>query len=159
MKLQQIKIKKSTAKMQVQNITHKLQGIKTVGYINIMAKNKVQTEVKKIAIEIDENMTIYKKVHMPRIFKSVTGRRLAILAIQAKQKVNKYASTLFNQSFVQVGIFEAKIEQAKKALKDAKKMMLTSLEYFNLHVNLAKAYLHLRTFKMTLPKQILNLLF
>ena len=145
MKLLSIQIKKST-QSKVQNITHKLQGVKTVGYINIMAKNKVQT-------------VNVKGIHQPKVFKTKTGRKLAILAIQAKQKINHKLSKLFNTSFVQVGIFESKIAQAKKALKDAKKMMLTSLEYFNLHVNLAKSHLHLRTFKMTLPKAIINFLF
>jgi len=146
MKLQQIKIKKSTAKMQVQNITHKLQGIKTVGYINIIAKNKVQT-------------VNVKGIPQPKVFKSKAGRKLAILAIQAKQKINHKLSKLFNTSFVQVGIFESKILEAKKALKDARKQMLNTIEYFNLHVNLAKAYLHLRNFKYSLPKYITNLLF
>lgn len=132
--------------MQVQNIIHKLQGVKTVGYINLIARNKVQT-------------VNVKGIPQPKVFKSKTGRKLAILAIQAKQKINHKLSKLFNTSFVQAGIFESKIAQAKKALKDAKKMMLTSLEYFNLHVNLAKSYLHLRTFKMSLPKYIANLLF
>lgn len=145
MKLQQIQIKKST-QSKVQNITHKLQGVKTVGYILILGRNKVQT-------------TKVKGIAQPKVFKSKTGRKLAILAIQAKQKINHKLSKLFNTSFVQVGIFESKIAQAKKALKDAKKMMLTSLEYFNLHVNLAKSYLHLRTFKYSLPKYITNLLF
>lgn len=150
MKLQQIKIKKSTH-TKVQNITHKLQGVKTVGYINIIAKNKVQ---------IDK----VKGLPTVKIYKSKTGLKLGKLSIlKTAQKVAKKlyegVSKLFNTSFVQVGIFESKIAQAKKALKDAKKMMLTSLEYFNLHVNLAKSYLHLRSFKMSLPKQIVNLLF
>jgi len=151
MKLQQIKIKKSTAKMQVQNITHKLQGIKTVGYINIIAKNKVQT-------------VNVKGIPQPKVFKTKTGLKLGKLSIiKAGKKLAMYLQAkynkLFGQSIAQAGIFESKILIAKKALKDAKKMMLTSLEYFNLHVNLAKAYLHLRTFKMSLPKYITNLLF
>jgi len=145
MKLLSIKTKKSIS-TKVQNITHKLQGVKTVGYINLIDRNKVQT-------------VNVKGIPQPKVFKSKTGRKLGIMAMKAKATVNKYASTLFNQSFVQVGIFESKIEQAKKALKDAKKMYITTLEYFNLHVNLAKAYLHLRTFRMSLPKTILNLLF
>ena len=151
MKLQQIKIKKSTAKMQVQNITHKLQGIKTVGYINIIAKNKVQT-------------VNVKGIPQPKVFKTKTGLKLGKLSIIKKgKKLAMYLQAkhnkLFGQSIAQAGIFESKILIAKKALKDAKKMMLTSLEYFNLHVNLAKSYLHLRTFKMSLPKYITNLLF
>ena len=158
MKLISNKIKKSTS-TKVQNITHKLQGVKTVGYINLIDRNKVQTEVVKIAVEIDENMTVYKKMPMPRIFKTKTGRKLAIMAIQAKQKINHKLSKLFNTSFVQVGIFESKIEQAKQALKTAKTMLLTTQEYFLLHVNLCRAYLHLRNFKYALPKDIINFLF
>ena len=145
MKLQQIQIKKST-QSKVQNITHKLQGVKTVGYINIMAKNKVQT-------------VNVKGIHQPKVFKTKTGRKLAIMAIQAKQKINHKLSKLFNTSFVQVGIFESKIEQAKQALKTAKTMLLTTQEYFLLHVNLCRAYLHLRNFKYALPKDIINFLF
>ena len=145
MKLQQIQIKKST-QSKVQNITHKLQGVKTVGYINIMAKNKVQT-------------VNVKGIPQPKVFKTKTGRKLAIMAIQAKQKINHKLSKLFNTSFVQVGIFESKIEQAKQALKTAKTMLLTTQEYFLLHVNLCRAYLHLRNFKYALPKAIINFLF
>lgn len=145
MKLLQIQIKKST-NTKVQNITHKLQGVKTVGYINLIARNKIQTD------KVKGTPTV-------KIYKSKTGLKLGKLAIQAKTKLNRYANKIFNTSFVQVGIFEAKIEQAKKALKDAKKMYLTTLEWFLLHVNLAKSYLHLRKFKMTLPKYIANLLF
>lgn len=145
MKLLTVKIKKSTAN-KPQNITHKLQGVKTVGYINLIARNKVQTvKVKGIA--------------HPKVFKTKTGRKLAILAIQAKQKINHKLSKLFNTSFVQVGIFESKILEAKKALKEAKKQMLSTIEYFNLHVNLCKSYLHLLNFKMSLPKNIVNFLF
>lgn len=138
MKLQQIQIKKSTSTNKVQNIKRKLEGIKTVGYINLMDRNKP--------------FAIKGKVKM---YKTKTGRKLAMLKIKTKQ----ICSRLFNQCFAQASIFEAKIAQCKKALQDAKKMMLNTLEWFNLHVNMAKACLHLRTFKLSLPKAILNLLF
>lgn len=141
MKLQSIKIKKSTSTT-VQNIKRTIQGVQTVGYINLIARNKVETVKGK-----------------PKIYKSKTGRKLGILALKAKQKVNKYASTIFNQCFVQAGIFEGKIAQCKKALKDAKKQMLTTLEYFNLHVNLSRAILHTKQFRYSLPSYIANLLF
>lgn len=149
MKLLSIKTKKST-QSKVQNIKHSI-GVKTVGYINIMAKNKVQT-------------TIVKGLPTVKIYKSKTGLKLGKLSIiKAGKKLAMYLQAkynkLFGQSIAQAGIFESKILSAKKALKDAKKMMLTSLEYFNLYVNLAKSYLHLRTFKYSLPKYITNLLF
>ena len=145
MKLQQIQIKKSTH-TKVQNIKHSLRGVQTIGYINLMAKNKVQTYKSKGNVAI-------------RVFKSLTGLKLAKLAIMAKAKANEIKSRLFNQCFVQSSILESNIDKAKKCLKDARKQMLTTLEYFALHVNLAKAYLHLKSFKMSLPKQIANLLF
>lgn len=146
MKLLSITTNKTKTAQNVENIKRKLSGIVTVGYINLIARNKVQTvKVKGIA--------------HPKVFKTKTGRKLAILAIQAKQKINHKLSKLFNTSFVQVGIFESKILEAKKALKEAKKQMLSTIEYFNLHVNLCKSYLHLQSFKMSLPKNIINFLF
>jgi len=130
MKLLSIQIQKSTSQRQVQNIKRKLQGVKTIGYILMESKTKVQTVKGEI-----------------KIYKSKAGRKIGV------------CSRLFNQCFAQAGIFEARIEQAKKALKDAKKMMLTTLEWFNLHVAMCKAVLHLRSFKLSLPRQILNLLF
>lgn len=127
----------------IKNRLQALKGVTTIGYINIMAKNRVQ-------------MTKGMRV---KVFASKSALKLARLAIMAKQKANEIKSRLFNQCWLQAGIFDAKINQCKKALKDARKQMLTTLEYFVLHVNLAKAYLHLRTFKLSLPKQIVNLLF
>lgn len=141
MKLLALTIKKSTA-TKPQNIKRTLQGITTVGFIHLFQRNKPLTA---------KGMT--------RIFKSKTGRQLAILALRAKTKANEIKSRLFNQCFAQAGIFESRIESAKKALKNAKGQLLSTLEYFQLHVNLCKAYLHLRTFKYSLPKQIVNLLF
>jgi len=138
MKLQQIQIQKSTSTRTVQNIKRTLQGVKTIGYILMETKTKVQTVKGKI-----------------KIYKSKAGRKIAMLAMKTKQ----VCSRLFNQCFAQAGIFEARITQAKKALKDAKKMMLTTLEWFNLHVAMCKAVLHLRSFKYSLPKYITNLLF
>lgn len=155
MKLQQIKIKKSTATMQVQNIKRTLQGVTTVGFIHIFNKRKICVET--ISKKVKKGLRI--SCTQVRIFKSKTGRKLAILALKAKTKANEIKSRLFNQCWLQVGIFESRIESAKKALKDAKGQLLTSVEYFVLHVNLCKAYLHLRTFKYSLPKYIANLLF
>ena len=125
-----------------QNIKRTLQGIKTVGYLLIIAKDKVQTTKGK-----------------PKLFKSKAGLKLAQLALQTKERANKIKSRLFNQCWLQVGIFESRIESAKQALKNAKGQLLNTQDWFVLHVNLCKAYLHLRTFKYSLPKYITNLLF
>ena len=125
-----------------QNIKRTLQGIKTVGYLLIIAKDKVQTTKGK-----------------PKLFKSKAGLKLAQLALQTKERANKIKSRLFNQCWLQVGIFESRIESAKQALKKAKGQLLNTQDWFVLHVNLCKAYLHLRTFKYSLPKYITNLLF
>lgn len=142
MKLLSITTNKTKTSQNVENITHKLQGVKTVGYLLFTEKNRVQTTKGQ-----------------PKIYKSKTGLKLGIMALKAKTKANRYANKIFNTAFVQVGIFESKILEAKKALKEAKKMMLTSLDYFKLHVNLCKSYLHLQSFKMSLPKNIVNFLF
>lgn len=151
MKLLSIQTNKNKTAQKPQNIKRTLQGVKTVGYINIMAKNKVQT-------------TIVKGLPTVKIYKSKTGLKLGKLSIVKKgKKLAMYLQAkynkLFGQSIAQAGIFESKILEAKKALKDAKKQMLNTIEYFNLHVNLVKSYLHLRNFKMTLPKTIINFLF
>ena len=146
MKLLKIQIKKSTSANKVQNIKRTLQGVQTVGYINLMAKNKVQTYKSKGNVSI-------------KVFKSKTALKVAKLAIMAKAKANEVKSRLFNQCWLQSAILEANINKAKLLLKRAKGQYLTTLDYFALHVNLCKAYLHLRSFKMSLPKAILNLLF
>lgn len=132
MKLLSIKTAKKTTGATVQNIqAPKLQGVKTMGYINLIGRNKVESDNGKVLIF--EEKPIKKQP-----------------SISAKA---------FNQVLVQVGIFEAKIQRAKEALRTAKRMLLTSVEWFKLHVELAKSCLHLRTYRYSLPKGIVNLLF
>jgi len=50
MKLQQIQIQKSTSQRQVQNIKRTIQGVKTIGYILMETKTKVQTVKGEIKI-------------------------------------------------------------------------------------------------------------
>jgi hypothetical protein len=165
MKLQQIQIQKSTSQRQVQNIK-RVVTLKTVGYINILGRNKVQTDTRrtKVAIEQDDKMTVYKKVYMPKLYKTKTNAEKGLKTffekvVDASKKLYSGVGRAFNTAFAQASIFEAKITQAKKALKDAKRQMLTTLEWFNLHVAMCKACLHLRSFKLSLPRQIVNLLF
>ncbi len=110
----------------------------TKGYINLIARNRAETTKKGV-----------------KMYRSKITLNVAKFILKSKNQVNK----LLSQSFVQVGIFEAKIQEAKNALKQAKKQYLSTLEYFNLHVNLAKAILHTKNFRYSLPSYISSLLF
>ena len=112
--------------------------LKTVGFIDLISRNKATTARNKV-----------------KIYKSKTLLHLAQVARKAKEKFSK----LFNQSFAQVAILESSVILAKNALKEAKKHILSSIEYFALHVNLLKAYKHLNSFKYSLPYSIKSLLF
>lgn len=112
--------------------------LKTVGFIDLISRNKATIARNKV-----------------KIYKSKTLLHLAQVARKAKDKFSK----LFNQSFAQVAILESSIILAKNALKEAKKHILSSTEYFALHVNLLKAYKHLNSFKYSLPYSIKSLLF
>jgi KaiC/GvpD/RAD55 family RecA-like ATPase len=112
--------------------------VTTKGYINLIARNRAETTKRGV-----------------KIYRSKVLLNVAKFMLKSKDKANK----LFSQSFVQVGIFEAKIKEAKQALKNAKRQILTSIEYFALHVNLSKAILHTKNFRYSLPSYIANLLF
>ena len=112
--------------------------LKTIGFIDLISRNKATTTRNKV-----------------KIYKSKTLLHLAQVARKAKEKFSK----LFNQSFAQVAILESSVILAKNALKEAKKHILSSVEYFTLHVNLLRAYKHLNSFKYSLPYSIKSLLF
>lgn len=112
--------------------------LKTIGFIDLISRNKATTARNKV-----------------KIYKSKTLLHLAQVARKAKEKFSK----LFNQSFAQVAILESSVILAKNALKEAKKHILSSVEYFTLHVNLLRAYKHLNSFKYSLPYSIKSLLF
>ena len=145
MKLLKIKNSVKTT-VKPQNIKRKLQGVTSLGYIIIHSPKKVETTVKRGIASV-------------RVFKTKAALKLAKIHLQLKTKANEIKSRLFNQCFVQSGILESAVSRAKQALKIAKTMMLSTQEYFVLHVNLCRAYLHLRNFKYALPRQIVNFLF
>ncbi len=112
--------------------------LKTIGFIDLISRNKATTSRNKV-----------------KIYKSKTLLHLAQVTRKAKEKFSK----LFNQSFAQVAILESSVILAKNALKEAKNHILSSVEYFTLHVNLLRAYKHLNSFKYSLPYSIKSLLF
>lgn len=107
--------------------------LKTKGFINLIARNRVEVKKGKVII-----------------YKSKTLLKLAIEAKKAKEKFSK----LFNQCFAQSAILESSVHMAKQAIKTAKGHILSTLEYFALHCNLVRAYKHLNSFKYSLPRLI-----
>lgn len=107
--------------------------LKTKGYVNLIARNRAEVKKGKVII-----------------YKSRTLLKLAIEAKKAKEKFSK----LFNQCFAQSAILESNVNMAKQAIKTAKGHILSTLEYFALHVNLMRAYKHLNSFKYSLPRNI-----
>lgn len=130
---------KNTKKPQLFKVAAPKLKVKTIGYINLMARNKA---------EIGRKGT-------PKLYRSKITLRAAKVAQKLKDKANK----LFNQCFAQAALLEARVLEARKQLKEARKHILTTLEYFALHCNLLKAYKHLNSFKYSLPYSIKSLLF
>lgn len=108
--------------------------VKTIGYINLICRNKAETGRKGT----------------PKLYRS----KITLKAAKAAQNLKNKASKLFNQCFTQAAILEAKVLEAKKQLKEARKHILTTLEYFALHCNLAKAAKQVREYKFSLPQFI-----
>jgi len=125
---------KNTRKPQLFKVAAPKLKVKTIGYINLIARNKPETGRKGA----------------PKLYRS----KITLKAAKVAQKLKNRASKLFNQSFAQVAILESSVILAKNALKEAKKHILSSAEYFTLHVNLSRAYKHLNSFKYSLPKNI-----
>jgi hypothetical protein len=110
--------------------------VTTKGYINLIARNRAETTKKGV-----------------KMYRSKT----AFLAVKYTREALK--SALLKCNFFKSSRLEARIIEAKQALKNAKRQMLTSIEYFALHVNLSKAILHTKNFRYSLPSYIANLLF
>ena len=111
----------------------------TKGYINLISRNKVETN----------------KKGNPKIYRS---KKLLFLA----KKVMEYRSNLksqFNKALVMSGILESSVNIAKTIVKRCKGMFLTSSERFNVMLGVWKAQLHLREFKASLKPQFKALLF
>jgi hypothetical protein len=139
MQLLQIKIRKSTAKNKVQNITHKLQGVRTLGFINLQSRNRVQTEGKKTKTRI-------------KIFATKIGLKVAQRYSTIKQAVRRelQAKTAF--------ILSLRAVTLERAIQ-AKKQLLKYGYSFEKTVQVAKAYLNLRQFKQGLSYSLKSLIF
>jgi hypothetical protein len=118
--------------VQLYKIAPKLK-VTTKGYINLITRNKVEVQGKRV-----------------KIYKSKSLLKVALIT----KKLHSKACKLFNQAFAQASILESNILTAKKALKSAKGRFLSTLEFFKLHCDLSRAYLHLQDFKTSLPNFI-----
>jgi hypothetical protein len=106
----------------------------TKGYINLISRKKTEAN----------------KNGKPIVYRS----KLALKIGQQLRFSNMKFSKLFNQCFAQVSILESNVILAKEKLKKAKGSIMSTLEWFSLHVEIAKAKLHLRQFKYSLPRTI-----
>lgn len=125
---------KNTKKPQLFKVAAPKLKVKTIGYINLIARNKA---------EIGSKGT-------PKLYKS----KITLRAAKVSQKLIDKANKLFNQCFAQAALLEAKVLEARKELQEARKHILTTLDYFALHCNLLKAYKYLNSFKYSLPINI-----
>lgn len=107
--------------------------VKTIGYINLIGRNKAETARKGV-----------------KMYRS----RVTLKAGQLAQKLRSKAGKLFNQCFVQAGILESAVNTAKGMLKAAKGQYMTTAERFTLNVRLWKAQQNLRAYKYSLPYNI-----
>jgi hypothetical protein len=125
---------KNTKKPQLFKVAAPKLKVKTIGYINLMARNKA---------EIGRKGT-------PKLYRSKITLRAAKVAQKLKDKANK----LFNQCFAQAALLEARVLEAKRQLQEARKHILSTLEYFALHCNLARTAKRVRDYKFSLPQFI-----
>ena len=113
--------------------------IKTKGFINLLSRNKVELNSKGT----------------PKIYRS---RKLLLLA----KKVQEYRSRMkseFNKALVRAGILESAVNMAKGIIKASKGAILTSIERFEMNVQLWKSYKRLNEFKRGLNFSFKSLLF
>lgn len=110
----------------------------TKGYINI---------IDKCHIEANKNGN-------PIIYKTKKN----FIRIKTFENLKNRVSKKFNSFFAIASLLESKILIAKENIKRAKLNLQNSFEMASHYIQLAKANLHLKTFKYSLPKNIrLNL--
>lgn len=120
--------------------------IKTKGFINLISRNKVETN----------------KKGTPKIYRS-RKRLLDAKELLLKAKiVQEYRSRIkseFSKALVKAGILESAVSMAKGIIKASKVAILTSIERFEMNVQLWKAYKNLNSFKRGLSFNFKSLLF
>ncbi len=123
---------KNTKKPQLFKVASPKLKVKTIGYINLIARNKPETGRKGA----------------PKLYRS----KIALKAAKVAQKLKNKASKLFNQCFAQAALLEARVLEARKQLQEARKHILSTLEYFALHCNFSRAAKRVREYKFSLPQ-------
>ncbi len=121
---------KTTKKPQLFKVIAPKLKVTTKGYINLISKNKAESD----------------RTGKPIKFRSKKALRRHLFAKPIKQT--------FIQVFSKAGILESKILTAKDNIKKALRNFENSFRMAELFIQLAKANLHLKTFKYSLPKAI-----
>lgn len=125
---------KNTKKPQIFKVAAPKLKVKTIGYINLIARNKPETGRKGA----------------PKLYRSKAALKTAKVVKKLYSKTAEY----FNQCFTQAALLEARVLEARKQLQEARKHILSTLEYFALHCNLARAAKRVRDYKFSLPRFI-----
>lgn len=113
--------------------------LKTVGYINLYNRRKVEIETKKNQPKV-------------KVYRTLLSLKFAQLKEQAINKMRQAKATA--QTFIQSCLFEATLNNAKKALQDASRSFYSTAETFAYFVDYCKALNALRSFKYSLPRNI-----
>ncbi len=110
----------------------------TKGYINIIDKSHIEANKKG-------NPIVYKT-------------KKSFIRIKTFENLINRGAKKFAQCFTLASFLEAKVLKAKDLISKAHLMLENSFVKAELYIQLAKANLHLKTFKYSLPKNIrLNL--
>lgn len=104
--------------------------VTTKGYINLISKSKTECD----------------RTGKPIKFRSKKALKRHLFAKPIKQT--------FIKVFSKAGVLESNILDAKENIKKALRSFKNSFHMANLFIELAKAKLHLRSFKYSLPRTI-----
>lgn len=116
----------------------------TKGYINLYSKKKVEIVTKKHLQKV-------------KVYRSRITLKFAQLKEATINKMRQAKATA--QTFVQSCLFEATLNNAKKALQDARRAYLSTSDTFTLFVDYCRALNNLRSFKYSLPRIVRNQIF
>jgi len=118
--------------------------VKTVGYINLYSRRKVEIETKKNAPKV-------------KVYRSRISLKFAQLKEQAINKMRQAKATA--QTFIQSCLFEATLNNAKSKLQVARREALNTIDTFKYFVDYCRALNNLRSFKYSLPHIVRNQIF
>ena len=106
----------------------------TKGYINIIDKSHIESN----------------KVGKPIIYRT----KNSFVRIKTFENLKNRVSKKFNSFFAIASLLESKVLIAKDVIKRAKANLDDSFTLASYYIQLAKANLHLKTFKYSLPRNI-----